>query len=380
VIVGHPGHKRVTLFQEALARRCMPPALVVAWRDLLAGDPDLWWIAAAPTLVRVESPGQDFEVEKLLLALGASVEETEDTGAAFLPAEEARRLVYDRGRILFPRQWYRGLRAALGRLAADLDHPNVRWVNHPSDIATLFDKRLCHRLFTAANIPVPAGLGAVRSFDELLVRMDETGHRQVFVKLACGSSASGVVAFRTAGRRFQAITTVELDRSSGALRAYNSRRISTYESPADVAVLLDLLCREGVQVEEWVPKATLDGMTFDLRVLVVGGEARHIVPRCSPTPMTNLHLLNARGDLDRVRNFVPPDRWEAALRTSVRVASLFPGCLHVGIDLAFTPSFRRHVVLEANAFGDLLPGVLWDGLGTYDVELAVTGSLGAREV
>jgi glutathione synthase/RimK-type ligase-like ATP-grasp enzyme len=377
VIVGHPGNRRVTLFQEALARRGLPPALVVAWRDLLAGQ-DLRWAADAPTLVRVESPGQDFEVEKLLLALGASAEEAEDVGASFLPAEEALRLPLDRGRLLCPRQWYRGFRAALRRLAEGADHPNVRWVNHPGDIVTLFDKRLCHRLFAEADVPAPAGLGPVRSFEELLARMDETGHRQVFVKLACGSSASGVVAFRAAGRRFQAVTTVELDRSQGELRAYNSRRIRTYESLTDVAALIDLLCREGAQVEEWVLKAGLDGMCFDLRVLVVGGEVRQVVPRCSQSPFTNLHLGSARGDLGRARAAVPPERWDDAMHTCRRVAGLFPDCLHVGVDLAFTPSFRRHVVLEANAFGDLLPGALWDGLDTYDVQLLAHEALRAR--
>ena len=46
--------------------------------------------------------------------------------------------------------------------------------------------------------------------------MEATRQRRVFVKLACGSSASGVVAFRTAGPRMQAITTVELERRDEA--------------------------------------------------------------------------------------------------------------------------------------------------------------------
>src|SRR5689334_2830384 len=89
VVVGHPEHLRVTLFQQALARRGLPPAHVVAWRDLLSGRDDLRRTTAEGTRVRIESPGQDFEVEKLLLAAGAGVEETQDVGAAFMPAEEA---------------------------------------------------------------------------------------------------------------------------------------------------------------------------------------------------------------------------------------------------------------------------------------------------
>jgi glutathione synthase/RimK-type ligase-like ATP-grasp enzyme len=371
VVVGHPGHKRVALFQEALTRRGLPPAHVLAWHDLLTGRDDLRRAVAGGALVRLESPGQDFEVEKLLLAAGTEEEETEDTAASFLPAEEALRLLFDRGRLLCPRQWYRGFRAVLRRLAAESEGlPGVRWLSHPEDVVTLFDKRRCQGVFAGAGLPVPPGLGPVRSFAELLARMEETGRRRVFIKLACGSSGSGVVAFRTSGPRLQAITTVEMERQGGGLRLYNSRRIRCYESPADAGSLIDALCREGVQVEEWLPKAEHAGRTFDLRVLVVGGRVCHIVPRLSRSPLTNLHLLNERGDADRVRAEVPEECWEAALATCRRAAALFPRCHHVGVDLLFTPGFRRHAVLEANAFGDLLPGVLWNGLDTYEAALA----------
>jgi hypothetical protein len=42
----------------------------------------------------------------------------------------------------------------------------------------------------------------------------------------------------------------------------------------------------------------------------------------------------------------------------------------VGVDLLVSPDWRAHAVLEANAFGDLLPGVLCDGgLSTYEAEV-----------
>jgi hypothetical protein len=48
----------------------------------------------------------------------------------------------------------------------------------------------------------------------------------------------------------------------------------------------------------------------------------------------------------------------------------FPGSLYAGIDLLVTADFRRHAVLEVNAFGDLLPGVLCGGEDTYALEIA----------
>ncbi|MGH7172699.1 MAG: STM4014 family protein, partial [Gemmataceae bacterium] len=310
VLVGHPGHKRVTLFQEALVRRGLPSAHLVSWREVMTTAGALRQAVGPGALVRLESPGQDFEVERLLLAAGAAAAETEDVAASFLPADEALRLPFDRGRLLYPRQWYRGLRATLERLADELaDHPNLRWMNHPDDIVILFDKRRCHQLFVEAGLPVPVGLGAVRSFEELLDRMRTTRCWRVFVKLACGSSAAGVVAFRVGGPRMQAITTVEIERREGRLLWYNTRRLRRYEDPDQIAPLIDALCREGVQVEEWLPKAAFQGEVFDLRVLVIAGAVQHVVPRLSRQPMTNLHLLNRRGDPEQLRAEIPPEHW-----------------------------------------------------------------------
>jgi hypothetical protein len=178
-----------------------------------------------------------------------------------------------------------------------------------------------------------------------------------------------VVAYRTDGARQLALTTVELVRQGGELRLYNSRRIRRYDTPAEAGALIDALAREGVRVEEWVPKAGLAGHVFDLRVVVIAGRARHVVVRMSRGPMTNLHLLNRRGDLAVVLERMGPEAWRAARRTCERAAAAFPGSLHLGVDLLVAPGFRRHAVLEANAFGDLLPGVLHRGVDTYEAEI-----------
>jgi glutathione synthase/RimK-type ligase-like ATP-grasp enzyme len=242
-------------------------------------------------------------------------------------------------------------------------------MNQPGDIELMFDKSRCQDLFAGRGIPVPAGLGPARSYEEFRDRLRETGRRRVFVKLAHSSSASGVVAYATDGRRQQAVTTVEMVRREGELRLYNSRRLRCYRDDGDIAVLLDALCREGVRVEEWVPKAGLEGHVFDLRVLVMAGQVRHTVVRMSQGPMTNLHLLNRRGDLTALRARMEPAAWEAAQETCCRAAGVFPGSLHAGVDLLIAPGFRRHAVLEINAFGDLLPGVLCDGLDTHAAEV-----------
>lgn len=76
----------------------------------------------------------------------------------------------------------------------------------------------------------------------------------------------------------------------------------SYETEEEVAALIDLLAPDGLHVERWLPKATLGGRVFDLRVVVVHGEPTHAVVRTSLSPMTNLHLGGARGDLGVVRS------------------------------------------------------------------------------
>jgi hypothetical protein len=368
VVVGNPGCRRVTLFQEALARCRRRAAVLVPYADLIAGRATLEQAVGPGAVVRLESPGHDFEVEKALLAAGA--DEPDADGPTRISQQTAARLTFDKGRIWYPRQWYLGFRATLRRIAEQLARcPPHGLTSPPADVEVLFDKNRCQDLFARLGVPVPRGLGPVRSFEELHERMRAAGCRRAFVKLAHGSSASGVVAYRTDGTRQLALTTVEMVRQGGELRLYNSRRIRRYDAPAETAALIDALAREGVRAEEWVPKAGLAGHVFDLRVVVIAGRARHVVVRMSRGPMTNLHLLNRRGDVAAVLDRMGPEAWRAARRACERAAAVFPGSLHLGVDLLVAPGFRRHAVLEGNAFGDLLPGVLSNGVDTYDAEI-----------
>jgi glutathione synthase/RimK-type ligase-like ATP-grasp enzyme len=366
-VVGNPGCPRVAFFQEALARCGLPPADLVPYADLIAGRATLERAVTPGAVVRLESPGRDFEVEKALLAAGA--DEPDAGRPTRIGREQAALLPFDKGRIWYPRQWYLGFRAVLRLIAGQLSRcPPHRLLSPPADVEVLFDKPRCQARFAQAGIPVPRALGPVRSYEELRERMRQAGCHSVFVKLAHGSSASGVVAYRAGGDRQEALTTVEMVRHDGELRLYNSRLLRRYSRPAEVATLIDALSREGVQVEEWLPKAGLDGGVFDLRVVVIGGAARHVVVRVGPGPMTNLHLGNRRGDLSAVVARMGPEAWQAARRMCERAAAVFPHSLLLGIDLLIGADYRRLAVLEANAFGGLLPEVLSDGEDTYEAE------------
>jgi hypothetical protein len=376
VVLANPGSRRADLFQAALRGLGLPPARVVPYADLLEGRCSLPEVVQEGDTVRIESPGKDWEVERALLAAGADL--LDDPRYERLSRRELAGIAFDRGRLLAGRQWYLGWCALLETIVCQLRQcPPHRLMMDPHDIMIMFDKTACHARLQDAGIAVPPALGSVHSFDELTERMRSAGWSRVFVKPAHGSSASGAVAFEVGGAGQQAISTAEVVHRPDGLRLYNSRRLRAYRRPAEIARLIDALCRHRVHVERWLPKAGIAGRVFDLRVVVIAREARQVVVRLSRGPMTNLHLLNERGDPDMVIARMGAASWAAARETCERAMACFPQSLYGGIDLLVAPGYRRHAVLEVNAFGDLLPGILWQGQDTYTAEVAALEHVGA---
>lgn len=367
VLLANPESRRVELFQKALQQMGCSPAIVIAYQDWLAGHGHLGDVIRAGDIVRLESPGKNFAVEKYLLILGAAMMDD----PAFEKCERAADLPVDKGRILYSRQWYLGFCAMLRQLSAQLDECETHQrMNHIPDIPIMFDKSACHALLQQHGLAVPPTLGVVYSYEELLAKMRASGMTQVFIKLAHGSSASGVVAYRQQGQQQVAITTVEMVQRGDAVHLYNSRQLRTYRQVNEIALLIDTLCRQRVHVEQWLPKAQLHGQTCDLRILMIKGRVRHVIPRLSRSPITNLHLLNERGEFTDLLAVIGEQKWAAICQTCEAAMQLFPHSLHCGLDLLIDVNLKHHAILELNAFGDLLPGILWQGQDTYTAELA----------
>lgn len=369
------------LFQEALGRLGLAPARVVPYVDIVAGRASLAPHLEPGSIVRVESPGKSWDTERALIARGARAMEEGREPGDFIDERGALALSPAKGRIWYLRQAYLGFRDLCGQIARELAAaPGVRAMNSPGEIPVMFDKRLCHARFMEAGVPVPRSLGEVGSFEELMERMRDRKIRRVFVKLAHGSSASGVVALRASEGEIAAITTVERVRRGGATVLYNSRALRRYTKPPEIADIIDILCREGVHAEAWLPKAKIGGRPFDVRVVTIGGAAAHSVVRIGKSsPITNLHLGNPRGDVDAMLSAIGRAAWEEAKIACERAAALFPGSLYAGVDILLRPSAAPpararserppHAILEINAFGDLLPGVLHAGEDTYEAEI-----------
>lgn len=347
-VVGNPENRRVSLFADAVRAAGLPGPRVVAWRDVLhEGGAGF----ASDEIVRVDSPGENPEVDRLLRG---AMDPTRVEGSA---------------------RWYARFTAALRTLRGGIR------LDDPDDLAVLFDKRACHGVLDAAGVPVPAsptsgpGGAPVRGWDDVRALMREHRMSRLFVKPAHGSSASGVLAVEAGAGRIRATTSVELA-PDGAL--HNSLRVRRYDSERDIATIVDALAPDGLHLERWVPKAAQQGRAADLRVVVVAGRATHAVVRTSRTPLTNLHLGGSRGDLATARHAVGAagGRWTDVLEVCERAASCFPRTLCVGVDLLPAIGWRRAFVGEVNAFGDLLPrltglpGSGAEGLDTYAAQVA----------
>ncbi|WP_241002318.1 STM4014 family protein [Streptomyces sp. CB01881] len=349
-VLGNPGHRRVTLFAAAARAAGLPEPSVLPWIDVLRGAYHL----PEESVVRIESPGEDAAVDELLRgrALGSSYAPTRVEGGA---------------------AWYDGLMNALRALARV---PGVRLLGDPEEIAVMFDKRRAHTLLAAAGVPVPRALAGapVGGWDDLRERLRAAGLRRVFVKPSHGSSASGVVALEF-GPRGQVLATTPVELAGGQL--HNSLRVRRYRDERQVAELVDRLAPDGLHVEQWIPKASQSGRSADLRVVVIAGRATHAVVRTSAAqPMTNLHLGGARGSLALARE-AAGTAWPVLLETAERAAACFPNARMVGVDVLPAAGWRRALVGEVNAFGDLLPNLTGlpggpaEGLDTYAAQLAV---------
>lgn len=386
LLIGNPDNRRTQGLQEARHRLGLKPAVVLPYAQLLQNWRQGRTIADTVDsnlpvpLIRIDAPGEEWEVERDLLFLGA-VNDTSPTtltgemGAEEFSAEQALALEQEWGRIYAPAQWFRGWKACLdliGRESREI-WPEVRFMNDPADIQLMFDKRTCQQHLSSHGVDVPPALPSsqpIRNYMDLRSSMKAAEMHRVFVKLACGSGASGVVAYQVNPRTGDeiAVTTMGMEQRQGKTIFFNEGRLRKYTRSEEIATLMNWLCAEGAQIERWMPKATLDQRAYDIRQLVAGGQAGHAIMRLSRTPITNLHLRNERmlpaeAGLDEQRMSLIRSVAQAAM-------SAFPNSWSAGIDVMLTSGLNPHAyVLDVNPFGDLLYRVEHHGLGTYEWEM-----------
>lgn len=348
----NPGGRRHTLLSNALSSRNTGELAVWSW--LSAATAPEQFPFEGPCFVRFDSPGQDSDVQRRLLAAGADGDLPPH--AEHLSKNQALELPADRGRIVAPAQWYAGFCTTLRKIENTFRLIGVTQSHSADQIAALFDKRKTHVRCAEKGIPTPTALPNVTSFESLVERMREVQSERVFVKLAHGSSASGVIAVSNQNG-WRALTTMEIDRSQKEERFYNNRNLRMYSRTADIAKVVNYVCREGVHVEQWEPKARTRGREFDLRIVTIAQKATHIVARIGRTPITNLHLGNQRQSGEALSSILSEEQLLDCVSVAEATARLFGECMVLGVDVMLTADRKRSLVIEANAFGDLVPDV-----------------------
>lgn len=408
LLIGNLDNRRTAGLQEARKQAGMSPAHMLSYGQLLhtwregGSLAELVQSNSPAPLIRLDAPGEDWDVERGLLQLGAlDFKESGDTmhdlkrsarrvrsdlssssqkiGQETFSAEASLRLEQQWGRIYAPAQWFRGWKTFLNRAAREAREvwPDVQFWNDPAEIGLMFDKRECQLHLAQHGIPVPPLLPSSQPIDcwEILREaMNVSQMHRVFVKLACGSGASGVVAYQINPRTGEeiAVTTVGMEIFQGQTVFYNEGKLQRYTRHNEIRILMDWLCAEGAQIERWMPKAALNQRVYDVRQLVAAGQAGHAVMRLSRTPITNLHLRNERmlpaeAGLDELHMSMIQKAAQDTMMT-------FPDSWSAGIDVLLTNGMNpRAYVLDVNPFGDLLYRVKHQGMSPYEWEMKLLG-------
>ncbi len=369
LLLANPEGKRCQAYLRELngfwlALGIQPEIEVIPWRDLIRCDGDFGTLSTfdRPALVRLESPGKDFEVAQLLLQNGTR--EAGESNVDWLS------IPYEKGRQLRPGLLYRGFCKVLESMHRSLAarlwlHPTAC----PRAIAEMFDKNATSNRLAAAGIPAPESIAPPDSPGELLQQLKERRFRTAYVKLNTGSSASCMAVVHALDEPAWAWSS--LLRLNGGF--YSTRRLCRYEGE-DLHAVLEFLLQEGACIQRGISMAQIDGQNFDVRVVMIYGRPAFHIFRLSSEPMTNLHFGGRRGPPDRCREAIPNRAWLDALDHCTEAARLYDSAM-VGIDLLFERGFLRHYILEINAFGDFFPGLRdANGRTVHGVEIEETAT------
>lgn len=353
LLIGSASSRRSQLLQAA-AHATGLRVSVIDWRDVLRDD------ASADAHIeralrdrhvwcKIDPPSDDSPTVDALIHEGFRVSNSD--AAAPGPLRH--------GELASMHLWYAGFISVLTKLEQRLQ--GLRLFTPVDQIARMCDKLACQRHLTNNNVAVPALLGEVTSLEAFEARHSPEDAPAVFIKARYGSSAAGVVALRRhRDGRMRAYSSARLA-NDGAL--YSHLKISVYSQREQIRSLVDALAAQGAYAERWIakPRAPVaPDANYDLRVVAFCGRPRQRIARISRSPMTNLHLGNRRS----APHWLGAQQVDAIEHVVSKAASAFAPSLSIGFDVVLQGS--RACVLEANAFGDLLPGLEFEGAGTFD--------------
>ncbi len=363
-IICTPENRRYSYFERAVTFHGFLPPICISYLDVLQNKADLTQVLSSVDVLKIESIGENFNAQKELIALA------ENQHSSFISKSKAKQLSFDKGIIRFNRQEYCGFQLLLQKIQEALTlFPHIQVMNSINDISLMLDKTRFHQKMIQKKISVIPAIYNIKNFTELIQKMMEHNWTRVFIKPNHGSSAAGVIAFRKNSTKMMATTSIEYTAKKGEIKLYNSLKIRRYQDPEQIEQIVNTIAQDGIIVEKWLPKPSIEGSVYDFRVVTINQKANHIIARQSTSPMTNLHLGNRRGNLDRIKTEIGAKAWNHLQELAKKTAAALPNSLYAGLDILLTKGTYKPYLIEANAFGDLLPNLLINGHDTYQAQI-----------
>ena len=166
---------------------------------------------------------------------------------------------------------------------------DVCFLNTPDALLRALDKKETKEVLMDKGLKVTPMLPSPQSFDELRQLLADCG-RGCFLKPRYGSGAGGIMAIRYQPNRNKWVVYTTLRQVDGVI--HNTKRINRLSVEKEIIPLAEAVIQTEAILEEWIPKAQLQGENYDLRVVCRESEIDYIVVRCSKGSITNLHLNN----------------------------------------------------------------------------------------
>lgn len=183
----------------------------------------------------------------------------------------------------------RAYKETLQRLSEMSLPDDVCFLNTPDALLRALDKKKTKEVLMDKGLKVTPMLPSPQSFNELRQLLADCG-RGCFLKPRYGSGAGGIMAIRYQPNRNKWVVYTTLRQVDGVI--HNTKRINRLSVEKEIIPLAEAVIQTEAILEEWIPKAQLQGENYDLRVVCRESEIDYIVVRCSKGSITNLHLNN----------------------------------------------------------------------------------------
>ncbi len=242
---------------------------------------------------------------------------------------------------------------AYGRILHSLaKRSDVHFLNAPAAIFQTLDKKLCKKRLSDERIPATPMLDfAGTHFEELTEFMCAERLSQIFIKPNFGSGAAGILALRRHPRTGRLIAYTTIAEQNGEY--VNTKRLHMLTDHAAAARMADFLLQRDPIIERWIPKDSIGGHSYDLRVVYQFGQIAMIQVRGARRgAVTNLHLNNFPIEAAALK--LSGEELQRIEQLCERAIALFPALRSVGFDILIEKNTRKPYIIEMNAQGDLM--------------------------